>query len=712
MFHYTPTADSAIELTETSRFPLAEQFHQIDLKNFLFHLRTQKRFILGVTLLFVAAAILFLLLSTPQYAARTQILIDPSDLHVVERGLTSNSQVSEAIVIQVESQVRVLTSDNVLRRVVAREGLDADREFGGSQASLSRAIANAILTPLGMSHLVGRVDPTLAALYELQRRTSAKRAERTYVVDVGVTTEDPIKSTRLTNAIAQAYLDEQTTARSDTARQASETLAARLSELKDRVRQAEQRVEEFKARNNILGASGQLVNEQQLSELNNQLSLARARTAEARARFDQVKALQRSGADLGAFTESVQSATIMTLRSQYAEINRRQAEQMAALGPRHPAVIEIRAQSQRLRGLIEEEINRIAAAAATDYGRAQASEDSLTRSLEELKRNAVLTNGARVGLRELEREVQASRAVYEAFLVRARETGEQERLDTKNVRIISKADVPLRRSWPPSPLPVVFGAILLGIFTGTGLTLLRPRNQGAHQKPLLDESALSLPVMAQLPAIRTEDPLALFQNPNGSAAMELRRLQNAIRGPRPKWTGQKVLLLAQHDYASSAAVAINLAVLAAANNSVLLIDTDIRRRMISMLVSNVGEACLMDVLTGRKLLSESVIHDKRTNLNFLPLLANTNVSYGNIEDKEITSAFDQMKRYDLVVVVATNEDDDQLGPSLANLIQDIVLVARSGTDPRWFDTMISSFGENAHKIRGIVMTHTGGPKLQ
>jgi polysaccharide biosynthesis transport protein len=255
MFHYTPTADSAIELTETSRIPLAEQFHQIDLKKFLIHLRTQKRFILGVTLLFVAAAVLFLLLSTPQYTARTQILIDPSDLHVVERGLTSNSQVSEAIVIQVESQVRVLTSDNVLRRVIAREGLDGDREFGGSQASLSRAIANAIFIRFGMPHLVGRVDPTLAALYELQRRSYAKRAERTYVVDVGVTTEDPIKSTRLTNAIAQAYLDEQTTARSDAARQASETLAARLSELKDRVRQAEQRVEEFKARNNILGAS-------------------------------------------------------------------------------------------------------------------------------------------------------------------------------------------------------------------------------------------------------------------------------------------------------------------------------------------------------------------------------------------------------------------------------------------------------------------------
>jgi hypothetical protein len=134
--------------------------------------------------------------------------------------------------------------------------------------------------------------------------------------------------------------------------------------------------------------------------------------------------------------------------------------------------------------------------------------------------------------------------------------------------------------------------------------------------------------------------------------------------------------------------------------------------MISMLVSNVGEACLMDVLTGRKLLSESVIHDKKTNLNLLPLLANTNVSYSNIGDKEITSAFDQMKRYDLVVVVATSEDNDPLGQSLADLIQDIVLVARAGTDSRWFDTMISSFGENVYKIRGIVMTHTGDAQLQ
>ena len=80
---------------------------------------------------------------------------------------------------------------------------------------------------------------------------------------------------------------------------------------------------------------------------------------------------------------------------------------------------------------------------------------------------------AMVNLRELQRDVQASRAVYEAFLVRARETGAQEHLDTKNIQVISKADVPLNRTWPPSSLILALGAIVFGIGAGSGLVMLR-----------------------------------------------------------------------------------------------------------------------------------------------------------------------------------------------------------------------------------------------
>ncbi len=207
--------------------------------------------------------------------------------------------------------------------------------------------------------------------------------------------------------------------------------------------------------------------------MNNQLTSARARTAAAKARLDQVQQVQLSKNEGGAFPEAVQSQTITALRSQYAEVMRREAEQMTSLGARHPAVIEIQAEAERIRRMIDEEVHRLVISARTEYEGARANEDLLAASLEKLKSNAVTTNEAMVTLRELERDVQASRAVYELFLVRARETGEQERLDTKNIRVISRADIPLRRSFPPSNTLLALGALLFGAAAGTGIVFAR-----------------------------------------------------------------------------------------------------------------------------------------------------------------------------------------------------------------------------------------------
>src|SRR6202012_3799868 len=128
---------------------------------------------------------------------------------------------------------------------------------------------------------------------------------------------------------------------------------------------------------------------------------------------------------------------------------------------------------ERLRRMIDEEVHRLVISARTEYESARANEDSLAASLEKLKSNAVTTNEAMVTLRELERDVQASRAVYEAFLVRAKETGEQERLDTKNIRVISRAAIPLRRSFPPSNTLLALGAVLFGAAAGTGIVFAR-----------------------------------------------------------------------------------------------------------------------------------------------------------------------------------------------------------------------------------------------
>ena len=329
--------------------------------------------IVASSLIALALALVFIAVAPRQYTAATQILIDPTDLLAVGNGTTPSTPLSDAGLLQVESQVRVLGSDAVLRRVVTALNLDNDTEFAGTRSPL-RALGDDILNVIGWRRDAFSEDRTLAALTELKRHVVVRRDERTYVVEVDVTTRDPEKSARIANAIANAYLAEQTQIRADAARQVSQSLSGRLQDLRDRVREAEEKVEDYKARNNMVGANGQLVNEQQLSDINNQLAAARVRIADAKARLDQITLVQRTKDENGAFPAALQSPTITALRSQYAEIMRREAEELTTLGPRHPAVLDIQAQADRLRHMIDNEIDRTAVAARTEYESAKASE--------------------------------------------------------------------------------------------------------------------------------------------------------------------------------------------------------------------------------------------------------------------------------------------------------------------------------------------------
>ena len=653
---------------------------------------------------------LFIVLAPHKYTAVTQILIDPTDLHGVGSDLTPANPANDAAALQVESQVRVLTSDTVLRRVVSAEGLDHDPEFIGSTSWFGRNGAH--------------VDNAITALNALKRDVQAKRAERTYVVDVSVTSRDPAKAARLANAVTRAYLAEQTYVRSEAARQVSQSLSSHLSELKERVHEAENRAENFKVNNNIFSAGGQLISEQQLAELNNQLGTARARTAAAKARLDQVERLQTSGGETGAFPEAVQSQTIAMLRTQYAEVMRRQAEQMTTLGPRHPAVIEIKAEAERLRRNIDDEIHRIALSARSDYEGARANEETLAANLERLKRNAVATNEAMVSLRELERDVLASRAVYEAFLVRARETGEQERIDTKNIRVISPADVPLRRSFPPSNFLIAVGALLIGAAAGVGIVLRQPAP--AETKPRQSASwfaalasatsklrpaardTTALPILAVLPNVDVSYGLSAAEDPKSRFAAEIQKVHDAVRQGHKGRGNPSVLVITSTDEDDTVAVALMLAAAATVKHSVLLIDADVERRTLSALDADHTNAGLVDVAAGRRKLADVVVRDADTNINLLPFVAPGSRRNGSLGEADIKRAFEQTKSFGMVIVAAIRLNGEPCTRLFASLVDHIVFVARADEqNTEAIERLMADLGRDARKVRGAVLTGVG-----
>jgi uncharacterized protein involved in exopolysaccharide biosynthesis/Mrp family chromosome partitioning ATPase len=415
------------------------------------------------------------LLTPDRFAATSQLLIDPRDIRVLQNEIGPQSPGTDATVAFLESQARLIASDTIKRRVIERLSLDADPDFGGPRQT--------VLQRLGVPVEDSRrgQDPVLRSLAAMDRLVSARRGERTFVIDITTITGDGAKSASVSNALAEAYLDDQTRARSDIAQRASNALSARLSELRERVRVAEERVERYKADNNIVGASGRLVTEEQLSVSSTQLTQARARTADAQAKFDQVRTVRATSIESGATPEALQSPTIANLRAQLGSALTREADAQVLYGPSHPIFVSAQAQVRDARRQIAEELQRIVQAARAELDRARASENAISQQVDRLKRDTLSTGQAAVQLRELERDAEASRQVYQSFLLRARETGEQTRVDTSNARIITEAVAPLEKIGPNRKLFALAGLIvggMLGVLFGLLLELLRGRTAG------------------------------------------------------------------------------------------------------------------------------------------------------------------------------------------------------------------------------------------
>jgi len=423
-------------------------------------LRRQRVAIAMAALICACAAVAIGKGLTPKYSATAQLYVDPRELQLVDRELTPRTQDLSGLAMVVESQARLITSNSVLLRAIQDTHLDKDPEFGGE----SRGLPGSLLGLFGLDfHSASEAKAgENAALEILNRHINVKKTDRSFIVDVEVWSYDPAKAAMLANAISSAYLAESKKSQATAARRATTDLSGRLKELQQRLRNAENALSTYKAQNNFVGSQDTAISDQQLSSSNQRLAAAHALTLDAQAKYDQIEASRRAATDAGAIPEALQSPTIANLRAQYAEARKRYAELAGELGPRHPSLRQIEKQVDDLRRTIGEEVERFAQSAKNDLTRARDYEVSLSKALDAQKRQSVQLSQASVRLRELERDVDASRDVYQSFLKRSRETEEQESLNTSSARIIGEATVPQRRSFPPAMSVLAMIGFILG----------------------------------------------------------------------------------------------------------------------------------------------------------------------------------------------------------------------------------------------------------
>lgn len=438
-----------------------------------------RRWIAATTLLFALPVAVWLIITPSEYEATAQIMLDPRPTKLVEGAVVQNNLGQSSVgadTLLVDSQTEIITSRPVLGKVVEAHKLEKDPEFykprGLGIRMRLRNLVGAFL-PGFRPERVPATGPADVALVEFRdKHLFVHRVGNTYVINVSVLSTDPEKAAGLANAVAESYIADQVAFLAQTTRAATTDLEARIKQLRERVRVAEDKVEEFRKSHDLLGGPGLLSTEQRLQDLNSKVAEARAKTALAKARYERLSEGTAESVAAGNTSEALDNKVIVNLRALLAQAERRLSGLSGELGPAHPSLKRAREERASILRLIGQELERIRAVAKSEYELARANEASLAAELTSAQESVADNKAALVTLRELEREAEAAKAVLETFLVRVRETSEQESLSRASSRIIAPAAVPQRPSYPPTKL-LAAAALFCGFVAGALLVWIR-----------------------------------------------------------------------------------------------------------------------------------------------------------------------------------------------------------------------------------------------
>src|SRR5262245_859561 len=399
---------------------------ELDLKAVGRAVLRKKFWVIGPTILVAILTFAAVNMMTPRYKSEARILIEGREnvfLRPEAEKLAERDRVDPETVT---SQVQLVLSRDLARKVIKDLKLGERAEFDPVIHGVSPLRHVMSLVGIGKDPL--KMSPEERVLEAYYERLTAFPVDKSRVISVEFSSADPELAALAANAVAQAYLELQQSAKQDQTRMASQWLGSEIETLRKRVAEAEAKVEDFRARSNLfVGTNNTTLSSQQLGELNTQLGLARSQKADAEAKAQMIRSLLKSGQPLES-SDIVNSELLRRLAEQGATLRAQLAEQSSTLLGNHPRIKELKAQIADLDGQIRREGEKLVRSLENDARIAGARMESLGANLDQLKRHAASNGEQDVQLRALEREAKAQRDLLESYLAKYREANARDSL--------------------------------------------------------------------------------------------------------------------------------------------------------------------------------------------------------------------------------------------------------------------------------------------
>ncbi|MEL6477351.1 MAG: polysaccharide biosynthesis tyrosine autokinase [Pseudomonadota bacterium] len=631
-----------------SLFQMAElERRGIDLADMLVAIRRRKWSVGIITLISCVLAWWYLGTLTPLYPASVSVVLETQQEQVIDLESVVSGISGDFIAINTETEV--LRSRKLISRVVDDMGLVQDPEFNPylrqPAAWTETDWAKRAFDALGMGAAAPVVVPETvqrnATVDALRNRLRINNVDATYVFEIALETRDPQKSANLMNRLARLYILEQLEVKFEATQAATQWLSGRVADLKVALEKSEATVEEYKS-------STPLVDEVTLAEEGRKLKELRARAEEYRLESAQTQqrlariAELRAAGDVAGVTALIASPRLT-----------RVAEQLSGVVG---ASAEARQRRTLLTGQFEAELERQVAQLGLQVDRARSQAEAIGPAINDLEELTEKQANDLVVLRQLVREAEASRLIYEHFLGRMKEISVQEGIQRADARVLSAA-IPSRTRSFPNKTQTMGLALIIGLMLGSGLAIWRENRLSTFRSAEDLEKATGLRVLGNIPKApirRRRDLLSyVIRKPSSALAESVRDLRTSLLLSDAKNPPQVIVSSSSVPREGKTTLAVLLAQNSAAlGKRVLLIECDLRKRTLNAYfnASNEGQG-LISVLYGDAAFADVVMRDEAAGLDILPGEESTVNAADLFSSIQFEQFLAQMRQaYDFIVI--------------------------------------------------------------
>ena len=425
---------------------------------------------------FIIAVATFSILSVmaPRYFSESRVLVSPLTSYQNPVAARSQETPQAVDVAGVLSQIQVIQSRDIIGNVIDNHSLLEDEKF---LETIKGSHAGGPLSFLSfLSQDFEDIDPETKrqiTIDLISKNMQAVSLSQSRVIGIRYYSSDPVRAAGIANSIAAAYIDWQRSEKVQQNQDDSIRLARLINDLKNEVKQSEAAVAAYRAKKGLYTTTSNDVslNRQQLTELNSRIIAARERRAESEIRAKLIREMLNQEGELTNAPETMRSQLIQRLFEQKTRVQRSLSELGATLLPSHPRIKQLSSELRGINRQIRNEMRRIVLSVENDAKIARAREQSLQKSLSDLKTQSSQTDGDEIQLRALEREARTNRELLNTYLARFRDA--KARKDSAvapaYATIVSKAHIPVN---PYFPRPVPFAALAFVAALVLGLSMI------------------------------------------------------------------------------------------------------------------------------------------------------------------------------------------------------------------------------------------------